>query len=193
MKKKLQFINIYVSDTLSRIYKSEKARHVRNALLDIALLAVLAVFTSWCAATCSSETHVIAAPITPKYVSIYNNDTNKVTDVKNTTAAPRTVKKTETYTQHGIASHMGHSLNGRVQANGTKHNKNALICAHRTLPFGTVVKVTNKSNGKSVTVTVTDRGPYVKGRKVDLSLAAARKIGMEETGVAPVVINVIKQ
>ena len=101
-------------------------------------------------------------------------------------------KDTSSFKQYGVASHMGSGLQGRTQASGEKHDKNKLICAHRTLPFGTVIKVTNKSNNKSVNVVVTDRGPYVSGRIVDLSLAAADKIGIKDAGVANVEVVKIK-
>lgn len=73
-------------------------------------------------------------------------------------------------------------------ASGGWFNPNAMTAAHKTLPFGTKVKVTNKKNGKSVIVTINDRGPYVKGRVIDLSKAAAQKIQMTKSGVVPVTI-----
>ena len=95
------------------------------------------------------------------------------------------------FVQHGIASHMGHSLHGHKQASGERHNKNELICAHKTLPFGTRIRVTNLKSGQSVIVRVTDRGPFGPGRIVDLSLAAARKINIDKSGVAKVKIEKI--
>jgi len=68
----------------------------------------------------------------------------------------------------------------------------ALTAAHRTLPFGTVLRVTNLENGKEVTVRVNDRGPFVGDRVIDLSLAAAREIGLEASGVATVSIDVLE-
>lgn len=65
----------------------------------------------------------------------------------------------------------------------------SLTCAHRTYPFGTMLKVTNPANGKSVIVRVTDRGPYVKGRIIDLSARAAREIGIIAQGIAPVIVE----
>ena len=128
--------------------------------------------------------------------SIYKkqNKTGNKTKKKNGGAAPKRAasKDTSSFKQSGVASHMGHGLQGRTQANGEKHDKNKLICAHRTLPFGTVIKVTNKSNNKSVNVVVTDRGPYVSGRIVDLSLAAANKIGIKDAGVANVEVVKVK-
>lgn len=89
---------------------------------------------------------------------------------------------------YGAASYYGHSWNGRKTACGEIFNTDSFTCAHRTLPFGTMLKVTNKKNGKSVVVRVTDRGPYVKGRIIDLTLAAAKKIDMVHAGVVPVEI-----
>ena len=75
----------------------------------------------------------------------------------------------------------------------TYYDKNKLTAAHKTLPFGTVVKVTNKKNGKTVEVEITDRGPFVRGRIIDLSVAAAKKIGMIKCGVTQVHIDIVSQ
>jgi peptidoglycan lytic transglycosylase len=76
------------------------------------------------------------------------------------------------------------SQSGTKTASGTPLNDNAMTAAHKSLPFGSKVKVTNKKNGNAVTVTITDRGPYVKGRCIDLSQAGARALGF--AGLAPV-------
>jgi len=89
-------------------------------------------------------------------------------------------------TETGKASYYGDDFNGKKTANGQTFNKNALTAAHKTLPFGTVVTVTNLSNGKSVQVTINDRGPYAKGRIIDLSEKAAASIDMLDQGVAQV-------
>lgn len=73
-----------------------------------------------------------------------------------------------------------------------RFNPNALTAAHKTLKCNSKVKVINKNNGKSVIVTINDRGPFIKGRIIDLSLAAAKVIGMTKSGVVPVVISVLK-
>jgi rare lipoprotein A len=78
-------------------------------------------------------------------------------------------------------------------ANGERFNKNGFTAAHRRLPFGTVLRVTNLRNGKSVNVRVNDRGPFIRGRVIDLSLGAARAIGLTRTGVTRVSFVVIKQ
>ena len=76
-------------------------------------------------------------------------------------------------------------------ASGGRFNPNALTAAHKTLPFGTKVRVTNNRNGQSVVVTINDRGPYVGGRVIDLSAAAAGAINMKSAGVAPVSLAVL--
>lgn len=91
--------------------------------------------------------------------------------------------------QAGMASWYGSKFHGRTTASGERYNMNALTAAHKSLPFGTKVKVTNQKNGKSVVVTINDRGPFVKGRAIDLSKAAHKKI---DCHLCPVSINVVK-
>lgn len=93
------------------------------------------------------------------------------------------------FTQTGVASWYGKSHHGRTTANGEKFDMEALTAAHRTLPFGTIVKVTNLTNDRSVTVRINDRGPYAAGRIIDLSARAARDLGIAEDGVARVRIE----
>ncbi len=92
---------------------------------------------------------------------------------------------------HGKASFYGNGFHGRITSDGSRYHKDSLTCAHRTLPFGTLLKVTNKKNGKEVVVRVTDRGPFVRGRVVDLSMAAAKELGMVSMGVAPVEVKTV--
>ena len=82
----------------------------------------------------------------------------------------------------GIASYYGRRFQGRRTANGERFDMNALTAAHKTLPFGTKVAVTNPRNGKTVTVRINDRGPYAHGRTIDLSRAAAKEIGIVQRG-----------
>ncbi len=111
-------------------------------------------------------------------------------------------KQTASYKKHkssGSSYSGGGSYSGMASyywqpqrvASGGWFNPNAMTAAHKTLPFGTVVRVTNLRNGKSVTVKINDRGPYVKGRIIDLSSAAAGAIGMKGSGVAPVSVAVV--
>jgi peptidoglycan lytic transglycosylase len=91
--------------------------------------------------------------------------------------------------QCGGASWYGPGFNGRTAASGEKFNQNAMTAAHKTLPFGTVVKVVNQKTGKSVQVRINDRGPYHGGRIIDLSKAAATKLGMMQSGTAKVCLT----
>jgi rare lipoprotein A len=102
-------------------------------------------------------------------------------------------KKTSagTFFQTGEASYYSNKFHGRKTASGERYNREALTAAHRTLPFGTMVRVTRKSNGKSVTVRINDRGPHKRGRIIDLSRVAALRIGLVTDGVAQVGIEII--
>ena len=93
--------------------------------------------------------------------------------------------------QRGIASWYGPNFHGKYTSNGEIYNMYALTAAHKTLPMNTIVKVTNLNNGKSVIVRINDRGPFVKGRIIDLSYAAGKKIGLDITGTAPVELEVL--
>ena len=111
---------------------------------------------------------------------------------KEKTIAERKVETETTYrttsSQTGQASYYGYGA-GSQTASGARFNPNAMTAAHRTLPFGTKVRVTNKRNGKTVVVTINDRGPFIRGRIIDLSTAAAGVIGMKSSGVAPVLVE----
>jgi rare lipoprotein A len=97
------------------------------------------------------------------------------------------------YTEEGLASWYGRKFHGKKTASGERFNMYKKTAAHRTLPFGTKVKVTNLGNKKSVVVRINDRGPFVKGRIIDLSYAAAKDIGMIKKGVVKVRIKVVKK
>ena len=92
--------------------------------------------------------------------------------------------------QHGIASYYWKPQ--RIACSRTRrYNPNLMVAAHKTLKCGTMVRVTNKRNGRSVVVKIDDRGQYIRGRIVDLSVAAATKLGMRKSGVAPVLLEVL--
>jgi len=95
------------------------------------------------------------------------------------------------YSEQGNASWYGAPFNGRRASNGEIYDMYKFTAAHRTLPFDTMVRVTNLNNGKSTTVRITDRGPFVENRIIDLSLAAAREIELVGPGVAPVRVEVL--
>ncbi len=91
----------------------------------------------------------------------------------------------------GLASWYGGKFQGRLTANGEVFDTNQLTAAHRTLPFGTIVRVINPVTEQSVVVRINDRGPFVEGRVIDLSRAAAEAIGIAAAGVAPVRVEII--
>ncbi len=91
--------------------------------------------------------------------------------------------------QRGEASYYGPGFQGKKTATGEKFDQNQPTAAHPALPLGTKATVTNLENGKSVDVKINDRGPYVKGRDIDLSKSAAKELGMTKDGVAPVQIE----
>lgn len=99
--------------------------------------------------------------------------------------APRVV-----FNEIGTASWYGRSHHGRKTASGERYDMNAMTAAHRTLPFNTRARITNLDTGKSVDVMITDRGPYKRGRIIDLSSRAAKELGMHADGVAPVRVEV---
>jgi len=92
-------------------------------------------------------------------------------------------------TESGKASYYADKFNGRKTASGQRFSNGKRTAAHKTLPFGTKVKVTNLRTGRSVKVRINDRGPFVAGRIIDLSKKAARKIGMVQEGVGNVTIQ----
>jgi rare lipoprotein A len=91
----------------------------------------------------------------------------------------------------GMASWYGGKFHGRKTASGERYNQGAMTAAHKTLPFGTRVRVTHARTGNSVIVRINDRGPFIRGRIIDLSRAAASQIGLTATGVAPVRVTVL--
>jgi rare lipoprotein A (peptidoglycan hydrolase) len=109
------------------------------------------------------------------------------------TKAPSTRSQdVKRFKETGVASWYGKPFHGRTTASGERYNMNKMTAAHKTLPFGVTVKVTNLDNGRSVKVRITDRGPFVKGRIIDLSRAAAKKLDMVGPGTARVRIAVVQ-
>jgi len=117
-----------------------------------------------------------------------NASSKKNSQISVPQSAPAKIGETET----GLASWYGNPYHGRRTASGEIYDMEQLTAAHRTLPFQTWVEVTDLENGKKVNVRITDRGPFVNGRIIDLSLAAAREIEMVRPGIARVKLKVIK-
>jgi rare lipoprotein A len=101
--------------------------------------------------------------------------------------------KEPSHALQGLASWYGYPHHGRPAANGQLFNMYALTAAHRTLPLGSRVRVVNLVNERSVVVTITDRGPFVNDRVIDLSYAAARQIGLIGPGTAPVRLEILDE
>ena len=97
----------------------------------------------------------------------------------------------EGFRQRGIASWYGRDFHGKKTSNGEIYNMYAMTAAHKTLPLGTYVEVHNRENSRSIVVRINDRGPFVRGRIIDLTLTAASEFGMAEDGVVPVQIEAL--
>ena len=135
---------------------------------------------------------------TKKYGNLPSNNTIAVTLEQNEieqdsfrfrSQEPQILITRQTY--YGKASWYGPKFHGRLTANGEIFNSYGLTAAHRSLPFGTKVRVTNLRNGRSVIVRINDRGPFIKGRIIDLSAGAAQKLNMVGNGVANVQIDIL--
>jgi rare lipoprotein A len=107
-------------------------------------------------------------------------------------ASPALAHDGAAHRTQGAASWYGPGFHGRTTANGETFDQNALTAAHKTLPFGTEVRVTYERTGESVVVRINDRGPYAHGRVIDLSRGAAAEIGLLDSGVGEVRIEVVE-
>lgn len=161
------------------------------------LLGTLALATAGLTSSANAEDHRVIgladietpAPITENsHVIVARPETLALADRPTFTAATPLVQtvvaQADDVTQlgSGMASYYGNELAGRRTANGEKFNPRELTAAHRTLPFGSKVRVTNPRSGKSVIVRINDRGPFARGRTLDMSEAAARQIGLVAAG-----------
>jgi rare lipoprotein A len=118
----------------------------------------------------------------------------RVASPSGSSAPTRTAARAGTSELVGLASYYAEPYHGRKTANGeTFDTYEHLTAAHRTLPFNTVVKVKNENNGRDVEVRINDRGPFIDGRIIDLSLKAAREIDMVRAGVVPVKLDIVKE
>ncbi len=139
-----------------------------------------------CAPKPSIQIHYKPANNIPSYYKPYNKFTQKPYIINGHMYYP--LPSSQGFVQIGYASWYGWHFHGRKTASGERYNMYAYTAAHKTLPMNTLVEVTNLKNGRHVVVRINDRGPFVKGRIIDLSYAAAKKLGMLRTGTAPVKI-----
>lgn len=137
----------------------------------------------------------VIAPISPDLERIDPRTPATAVDLDSFDAPIEVVPKTEVLRTlgTGVASYYGSRFHGRQTANGERFNMRAMTAAHKTLPFGTMVRVTNASNGRSVTVRINDRGPFIPGRTIDLSRGAAEQIGMISRGHATVELELVSR
>ena len=160
-----------------------------------AVLLVSSVLSVGCAAKRPTASHPPPAAASPPVAAESTAESSK----SGATASRVPAKHAKTppapvpagYTEDGNASWYGKPFDGRRASNGEIYDMYKLTAAHRTLPFDTLVRVTNLNNGRSTTVRITDRGPFVEGRIIDLSLAAAREIESVGPGVVPVRLEVL--
>jgi rare lipoprotein A len=148
---------------------------------------IVGVILLGCLAGCSPKEAFVLRPSVPNAQKEVAPATAPQTPHPQPQKAVPTGKPTTT--QVGTASWYGPGFHGRETASGETFNQHALTAAHRTLPLGTTATVTNLETGQSVQVTINDRGPYVSGRHLDLSQAAAKRIGLIKKGVAKVKIE----
>lgn len=153
-----------------------------RTLLEIFVVIVLTMFVLF---------SFFVNPVKAECFPCFEEDTTQRTvqrskKTKKERLGKKSMQGVDRVSSHGLASYYWQPQ--RV-ASGGRFNPNAFTAAHRTYPFGTRVRVTNVRNGRSVVVTINDRGPFVRGRIIDLSLAAARTIQMTNSGVVPVTVE----
>jgi rare lipoprotein A len=144
-------------------------------------------------AGCHHRQKQVYVPPPPTYRRPQSSRSTVATQRPAPTPAPARVEGKPLSVEVGMSSWYGPPYNNQRGANGEIYDQNAMTAAHRTLPMGTIVRVTNVETGQSAVVKITDRGPFVHGRVLDLSLAAAKQTGVYRAGVAKVKIEVFSQ
>jgi rare lipoprotein A len=168
----------------------------RLGLFSFALLTFFFLWFAGCAAKKPVADHRQPPPAPPS-TEATSGSAKRNTDASSPTVArPKRSKIPSApapvgYTEQGNASWYGNPFHGRHASNGEVYDMYKLTAAHRTLPFETMVRVTNLNNGKTTTVRIIDRGPFVESRIIDLSLAAAREIEAVGPGVVPIRLEVL--
>jgi rare lipoprotein A len=180
-----------------------RAIRLRASFFTLQILCCLSLACSLVVTGCGSRRVTASGQPAPSQPTTASPDTiestKRATDAEPSPApAPKRGKPPQTpapagYIEEGNASWYGVPFNGRRASNGEIYDMYKLTAAHRTLPFETMVRVTNLNNGKSTTVRITDRGPFVDNRIIDLSLAAAREIDSVGPGVVHVRVEVLTQ
>jgi peptidoglycan lytic transglycosylase len=169
------------SEIVVKTVNSKTRSPMLRRLGPLVFLAGLALFLSAC-----HHRAVVVTPPAPAPTPPAPSKRRKPSRPKGQPVPPAPIVQGE----EGIASWYGHPFDGRQTSSGEIYNMHAMTAAHRTLPFGTMVQVHDLENGKSVVVRINDRGPFVEGRIIDLSYAAAMAMGM--TGTALVRLQILK-
>ncbi|MBI1401982.1 MAG: septal ring lytic transglycosylase RlpA family protein [Porphyrobacter sp.] len=166
-----------------------EGRGLRAALLA-ALLGLVPLAASSAATPADGvppvETGAVAAEMAIETVPLPG------TAMPDAPSAPEIAEPVTTPLGSGTASYYGRKFNGRRTASGEPFDMGAMTAAHRTLPFGSLVRVTNLANGKSVTVRINDRGPFSRGRIIDVSRAAAEELGLIARGHGTVELALVE-
>lgn len=162
-----------------------------NLLAGAALLAPLIALLAGCGGKRAEQ---VTVPQAPSISAAAGSSSQPSDDAESSQPQePNVSRSTKTiYVETGMASWYGPSYNHRKAANGEVYDMNQLTAAHRTIPLNSIARVTNVKTGESVVVRITDRGPFVPDRDIDLSKAAAKRVGVYQHGTARVKIEVLK-
>jgi rare lipoprotein A len=166
-----------------RTFPSAGRSRNQTRLFGFASIVLAAIFLTGCAARQPSANRSPAPPVQP--------GPEPPAEANSGAGAPPVNPASGVPFEEGKASWYGAPFHGRRASDGEIYDMNKLTAAHRTLPFNTMVRVTNTANGKSTTVRITDRGPFVDNRIIDLSYAAAKEIGSIGPGVVPVRLDIL--
>ena len=165
-----------------------------SVIRNLSLSSVMLIVASGCASPEVAKETVIADTQRPVLIikPVEYKKEVKPISVPTSTSTSTATSKSKSKVIDGKASYYANMFQGRKTANGQIFDQGKLTAAHRTLPFGTKVKVTNINNHKSVIVTINDRGPFIRGRIIDLSSSAFKAIGNPRTGVLNVTMEILK-
>ena len=159
-----------------------------SVIRNLSLSSVMLIVASGCASPEVAKETVIADTQRPVLIIKPVEYKKEVKPI----SVPTSTATSKSKVIDGKASYYANMFQGRKTANGQIFDQGKLTAAHRTLPFGTKVKVTNINNDKSVIVTINDRGPFIRGRIIDLSSSAFKAIGNPRTGVLNVTMEILK-
>ena len=163
-----------------------------SVIRNLSLSSVMLIVASGCASPEVAKETVIADTQRPVLIIKPVEYKKEVKPISVPTSTSTATSKSKSKVIDGKASYYANMFQGRKTANGQIFDQGKLTAAHRTLPFGTKVKVTNINNHKSVIVTINDRGPFIRGRIIDLSSSAFKAIGNPRTGVLNVTMEILK-